>query len=300
MSRGSGRIGRLKAMGLFFVALAAGVAGAIVSGTLRWRARTKGLRAKIGAARRPARAARYDAKEIESLPAPVARYFRAALQHGQPIVLEARFTHEGQFRMKEPEGKWRPFTSDQMATTQPPGFDWNARMPMAPGFTVFVHDAYVGGEGMLHAEALGLVTLADVRGTAAAAEGELLRYFAEAAWYPTALLPSQGVRWEAVGDLVARATLVDGATTVSLEFRFGPEGLIASVRAASRYRGDRDGIPQFAPWEGRFWGYEVRHGMRIPLEAEVAWHLPGGSWPYWRGRITKIGYEFARSDDRVG
>ena len=28
-------------------------------------------------------------------------------------------------------------------------------------------------------------------------QGEFMRYFMEALWYPTALLPSQGVRWEA-------------------------------------------------------------------------------------------------------
>ena len=37
------------------------------------------------------------------------------------------------------------------------------------------------------------------------AQGELMRFFAEAAWYPTALLPSQGVRWQAVDDTSARA-----------------------------------------------------------------------------------------------
>ena len=196
--------------------------------------------------------------------------------------------------MKESEDSWSPFTSTQITTTQPPGFDWDARIRMAPGVTAFVHDAYVVGEGMLHAEVLGLVTVADLGGTPAAAQGELLRYFAEAAWYPTALLPSQGVRWGAIDDSVARATLTDGATSVSLKFRFDSEGLITSMRAESRYHRDVDGVSEFAPWQGRFWAYEVRDGMRIPLGGEVAWQLPEGSLPYWRGRITEIGYEFAR------
>jgi len=50
----------------------------------------------------------------------------------------------------------------------------------------------------------------------------------------------------------------------------------------------------FAPWIGRFWDYEVRDGMRIPLSGEVAWQLPDGSLlPYWRGRIMNIAYDFA-------
>ena len=144
------------------------------------------------------------------------------------------------------------------------------------------------GEGTLHPSLLGFVTLADVRGTPEVAEGELIRFFAEAAWYPTALLPSQGVRWEAIKDTSAHGTLTHCATTVSLVFRFNTEGLISTVRAEARYRGI---VP--TPWEGQFWGHTVRNGMQIPLEGEVAWQPPEGSWPYWRGRITKINHEFA-------
>jgi hypothetical protein len=164
---------------------------------------------------------------------------------------------------------------------------------VTPGLNVFVHDAYVAGEGLLHAELLGLLTLADIRNTPEAAQGELMRFLAEAAWYPTALLPSQGVRWEAIDDMSARATLMDGATTVSLDFRFDAEGLLSGVRAAARHR-TVNGKLVATPWQGRFWGYEVRGGMRIPLEGEVAWELSEGLWPYWRGRVTDITYEFAR------
>jgi len=47
------------------------------------------------------------------------------------------------------------------------------------------------------------------------------------------------------------------------------------------------------PWEGRFWNYAVRNGMRVPLEGEVAWIHPEGAKPYWRGRITRLDHEFA-------
>jgi hypothetical protein len=34
--------------------------------------------------------------------------------------------------------------------------------------------------------------------------------------------------------------------------------------------------------------------MRVPLDGEVAWLLPEGPKPYWRGRIAEIDYEFAQ------
>jgi hypothetical protein len=267
--------------------------GVLVYGAWRWQNKTNDLRAKLEAGRLVIAPTTYDPREIEDLPSPVRRYFRAVLKEGQPIIAAARFAHAGEFNMGETQANWRPFTSTQMDITRRPGFDWDGRISMGPGLNVFVHDAYIGGEGILHAELLGLVTLADISGTPEVAQGELLRYLAEAAWYPTALLPSQGVRWEAVDETTAVATLTDGATTASLEFHFDAEGLITSGRAAARPR-TVNGILVSMPWQGRFWSYEVRNGIRIPLEGEVAWQLPEGLYPYWRGHVTNIAYEFAR------
>ena len=222
-----------KAIVLILGALVVCIAGAIVYGASRWQSGTKDLQARLEASRLTIKPAIYDAREIEGMPPPVQRYFRASLTDGQPIVAAARVSHEGQFNMGETKEEWSPFTSTQVVITRRPGFDWDGRISIAPGMNVFVHDAYVAGEGILHAELLGLVALAEIRGTPEAAQGELLRFFAEAAWYPTALLPSQGVRWEAIDDTSARATLTDGETTVSLEFRFDASGLISTARAAA-------------------------------------------------------------------
>ena len=71
---------------------------------------------------------------------------------------------------------------------------------MTPGLTARAHNAYIAGEGVLRANLFGLVSLANQRGTPEMAQGELMRFFAEAAWYPRALLPSQGVKWTAADD----------------------------------------------------------------------------------------------------
>jgi hypothetical protein len=157
---------------------------------------------------------------------------------------------------------------------------------------VRVHDAYVAGDGLLRAAVLGLFTVADVGGTRDMAEGELLRFFAEAAWYPTALLPSQGVRWAAVDAHSARGTLSEGDIESTLLFSFNEDGLIETIRAEARGRMVR-GSTVRTPWQGRFWNYGERSGMRVPLDGEVAWVLPTGAKPYWRGRITESKYEFA-------
>jgi hypothetical protein len=283
----------LKTIALLVAALVAGIAIAAIYGPVRWRSGTETLRAKLDAGRLPVNPATYDARELEGLPAPVQRYFRAVLNAGQPLIASVTLVHEGTFNMSETAPKWVPFTSNQAVITRRPGFDWNARIRMAPGVNVFVHDAYVAGEGILHAALFGLVPVAEMRGTPEMARGEMMRFLAEAVWYPTALLPSRGVRWQAVDNASAKATLSDGGVTVTLPFRFNAAGLIDSVRAEDRGRAV-DGTVVPTLWECRVWGYEVRDGMRIPLEGEVVWQLPEGPLPYWRGRITGLAYEFAR------
>jgi len=268
--------------------------GAWLYGAYRWSSETQELRARLDAARAPVRPQTVDFRELEGLPAPVQRYFRVVLEEGQSMVAGVRVQHTGTFNMGESaEDSWKAFTSDQVVVAQRPGFDWDARIAMMPGLPVRVHDSYVAGEGRLHASLLGLFTVVDIRGRDEVAEGELMRFFAEAAWYPTALLPSQGVRWEAVDDRSARATLEEGDLSLTMLFTFDEEGLIDTVRAEARGRAvGGEVVP--TPWRGRFWNYEERGGMRVPLDGEVAWLPPEGEKPYWRGHITEISYEFAR------
>lgn len=278
---------------LIDVLAALAAAGAIAAfGAYRWAEGTRDLRARLEAVRLPVHPRRVDFREIEGLPVLVQAYFRAALSEGQPMVAGVRVRHEGTFNMGETKDQWRPFSSEQRVITHRPGFDWDGRVRMMPGLTVRVHDAYVAGEGILHVALLGLFTVADLRGSRDVAEGELMRFFAEAAWYPTALLPSQGVRWEAVDMRCARATLTDGAITLTMLFTFGADGMIETVRAEARGRTvGKEVIP--TPWQGCFWNYVERARMRVPLDGEVAWLLPEGPRPYWRGRIAEIAYDFA-------
>jgi hypothetical protein len=166
-------------------------------------------------------------------------------------------------------------------------------MDIAPGMKVRVRDAYVAGKGILTAKLFGLVTVMAQPDTPELAQGELMRFFAEAAWYPTALLPSQGVAWEAIDDTHAAAALTDGTTMVKLVVQFDAQGLIRGVRSDARNR-IVAGVHAATPWQGRFWDYELRDGILVPLEGEVAWLLQEGPKPYWRARIQHIDYEFAQ------
>jgi hypothetical protein len=280
---------------LVLVLLAAALAGALIYGNARWNELTRELHARLDAARSAPLPARYnEARELEGLPPPVQRFFRTALRDGAPMIAAVTVQHSGSFNMSDSGGEqWKPFTSTQRVVTRRPGFVWDGRVQMLPGLAVHVHDAYVAGEGILHPAIGGLITLADLRDSGGdVAQGELMRFLAEAAWYPTALLPRQGVRWQAVDDTSARATMTDGAITLTLTFRFAADGNVTSVRAEARGR-TVQGQVIATPWEGVWSHHSERDGMRVPLTGEVAWLTSEGRKPYWRGTITALAYEFA-------
>jgi hypothetical protein len=274
-------------LGLLGIAVLA--VGLWALGQWRWSARTQALLERLEAARVPDAPERFDPEELDGLPEPVARHLRRVLPPGTPMIREAEVMHEGTFNLSQAGAQWKPFTSRQRVVTRRPGFVWDGRVAMAPGLAVHVHDAYVDGEGLLEPAVLGLFSLARLRDRGEVARGELMRYVAEAAWYPTALLPSQGMRWEPIDDRSARATLVDGDVRLAVTFHFGADGLIAAVRADDRGRTLGDEIVP-TPWEGRMFDYQERDGLLVPVQGEVAWITPQGRLPYWRGRITALRY----------
>ncbi len=282
----------LKSVVVAFALMVALIAVLSAYGNWRWERATREFTATLEAARIPPPARQVDPSALDGLPAPVQRYLRLALQPGQPRIVAASFSHTGTFNTSATAEKWTDFRSKQRVVVDRPGFVWSAGMAMVPGVTVRVHDAYMAGEGLLHAAVLGLFGVADQRGRGELARGELLRFFAESAWYPTALLPGPHLTWSPVDARSARAVLEDGGTRVELVFTFGADGLIERVRAEARARTNR-GRTDMLPWEGRFWNYAERDGMKIPLDGEVAWITPEGPRPYWRGTITTIAYEFA-------
>ncbi len=278
----------MKTAAIAVVAVVAVLAGLAALGGRRWRRDTDAAVSRLGAGA-PAPEARFGAAEIEGLPAPVRRYFLAALREGQPIHRRARLLQSGRFLIDPAKDTWVPFTAVQEMVSGPAGFVWDARMRVAPGLAVFVRDGFVEGRGAMLGSFMGLWAVLRAEDGPEISAAALQRYLAEAAWLPTALLPSAGVIWSPLDDFNARATLSAGGATVSLDVRFGADGLIASAYAAERFREER-GVYHPTPWRGRWLAYEERGGMRIPVSGEVEWLLPAGPQIYWRGRVEQIEY----------
>ena len=264
-------------------AAALGFVAAVALGRVRLeRATARRVRTLLADAGPPSKPT-YGRDDVADLPEPVRRYFETVLRDGQPRVRSARLEQRGEFRLGDDADDWKSLTATQHYTTNPPGFVWDADIRMLPFLPVRVVDAYERGRGSLRAMALSTVPVATADPSPEMDEGELLRYLAEAVWFPTALLPGEGVEWEARDDRSARATLTDRGTTASVVFHFREDGRVERVSADERYRQADDG---FERWTGHFDDYERREGMSVPTTASVEWNLPDGDAPYWRATVT--------------
>lgn len=287
----SDRSRALRTLGIISGGLVVGVAAAVAIGALAWRratARQLDLVADAMRRRGPEAAQSVRHADLAALPAPVARYFAFALPEGQRRIHTARIRWEGEMRLR-PDATWSPFTAEQLFTGAPPGFLWDAAVRMMPFVPVRVRDSYIAGQGQMLGRLGGVATVVSEGGTPEMSQSALARWLGEAAWFPTALLPGEGVTWEAVDDSTARATVTDGAVHVSGDFHFASTGEMTGM-TAMRYR-DVDGRGVLTPFEGRYGSFDRREGVMIPATAEVAWLLPEGRFAYWRGRPTEISYE---------
>lgn len=105
---------------MLVVALAERIA--VVAGRRRWSRLTRQLHAGLETGGALPGPAVVDFQELASLPVPVQRYFRVALTDGQPRIQRVQVRHRGLLNLS-PEGeRWRPFVSEQVIVSRPPGF----------------------------------------------------------------------------------------------------------------------------------------------------------------------------------
>jgi uncharacterized protein DUF6920 len=269
----------------------ASAAAAILIGQVRESSRVaQMLKTLSESAARPA-GGNIDFASFSELPRPVARYFQHVLSNGHSLIKVARLQQSGMLRTNTATESWSPFTASQVVAPRSIAFLWNAKIEMPLATHGRVLDSYIAGIGSGRVSLLSSFGVASEAGTPELNSGALHRYLAEAVWFPTALLPQSGVEWHPLDDHSALATLTDRGVTVSLEFRFNEVGEVTGIYSAGRF-GRFDGGYKKVPWQGHFWDYQVKAGMRVPLYGEVGWYDDGSLQLVWKGHVIDAQYEF--------
>lgn len=228
---------------------------------------------------------------LSDLPRPVQRYLAKAIQGNPRAVRLVRLRHAGTFRPSL-SGSWLPVRGEQHFTADPPGFVWWGRVRIAPGLWIDARDRSVKGLGNMFVTAASTFTLANSTGPELD-QGALLRLLGEMAWFPTAFLDSRYVRWSAIDDHAAGATLRVNGRSVTGEFRFGADDLPTTF-TADRYRDVGGGRNELTPFVGTVSDFRPVDGLLVPHRVVGAWVVEGNAIEYVDFRVQEL--EFVTSE----
>ena len=217
----------------------------------------------------------YTSKQIKDHPIPVQRYFKYSLKENQPYVSYVRLQHGGEFKASK---NWVSIKGEEYFTVKKPGFVWSGKVPLFSA-----KDVYIDGTGNLKVKLLSLIKIVDAKGRETN-QGELLRWLGEAPLFPTALLPSENLRWEPIDNDSAKVIFTDKNLTVDGIFYFNEEGQITQFKT-KRYK-DKT-LENFT---GYCDDYRTVDGMKVPFYLEATWNLESGDFSYAKFRVKKIEY----------
>jgi hypothetical protein len=195
-----------------------------------------------------------------------------------------KLTQIGRMKRKLGAESWTAFTAAQTISTCACEFDWRAKA--GPFGIISARDALENGEGRLDIMALGFIAIARAERTSALVRGELMRYLAELARAPDAILRNTALRWRAAGPSTLAVSAGAGPTASEIMLSLDSDGRIAGAYAPDR---PRSATAPFlpTPWRGRFSDYRPHETRWIPFAGEVAWEIDGEHEIYWQGRIER-------------
>jgi hypothetical protein len=280
----------LRALTRFVLAAAVAVAG--LAGLLEATSRRFGRlvdadrRRLLGQPRRP-HAPLVTEEMLAALPAPAQRYLRYAGVVGRPMVDTVRVRQVCRMQ-PAPNGISFPIVAEEWYAVEPPGFIWDATVPVAGIPVVRGRDGYVDGTGMMTIKLGSLIPIVNAAGPEMD-QASLLRHLSEMPWFPSAFLRER-VTWEAIDDETVRVSIVDGDLRATGTMTIDPEGRLVEFRS-ERYAMVGDGF-ELRPWSAPTYAYGGFGGLRLPVRGAAVWTLPDGStFPYIEVELTEVEFD---------
>lgn len=209
---------------------------------------------------------------------------RSGARVGGPKVVLA---HQRAEMRLAPNQEFFAIVANQLSGTRDPGFVWEATAVLAKIVPMRVIDSYVAGKGWLGVRVAGAIPMANSVGPDND-KGEMMRFLAELAWNPEAIINMPALHWRQIDDRTVDVLAATAGGTATVRLRFDAYGDLEDIEADDRpYLVGGKSVPM--RWIGRFRDYADFGSYRLPRHGEVAWVLPEGEFVYWRGTITDFG-----------
>jgi hypothetical protein len=262
----------------------AGVAGVLMATSRRFGRRVEADRRRLLATARPPHPPIVTEEMLAELPEPAQRYLRYAGVVGRPMVDTVRVRQECRMR-PAPGGTTFPIIAEQWYSVEPPGFIWDATVPVAGVPVVRGRDGYLEGRGMMTIKVASLFSVVDASGPEMD-HASLVRHLSEMPWFPSAFLRER-VTWEPIDASTVRVSISDGDLRASGILEIDVDGRLVEFRTE---RHAMVGTSfELRPWSAPTRAYGEFEGLRLPVGGAAVWTLPDGSThPYIEVTLTDV------------
>ena len=149
-------------------------------------------------------------------------------------------------------------------------------------------DSFMGGKGSMKGRLAKAITLFDQRGIEMD-RACLVTVLAEALFVPSAALEPY-IRWEAMDDTHAKATIEAYGLSCSGIFTFSEEGEMQSFTTEDRMATGMDGNKEQVRWTAVLADYRLQGDLVLPSTLQAVWNYPEGDLLYFDGKDVAIEY----------
>lgn len=232
----------------------------------------------------------FDLAMVEGLPEPAHRFFRFAIAPGTPLRQGAVITMSGRFGLGDrADHRFHPMEARQILAP-PHGLVWIPQI--GSGLMRFSgSDGLVEGFAWTRFWLLDAVPLVRLSGGDDIARSAAGRLIGESLWTPAALLPSQGVRWEAAGPDSARARLRVGGDEHGFELTVGQDGRPLSLVLQRWSNANPDKVYRWQPFGATYQAWGRIGGFTVPTRLKGGNHFGTPDFfPFFEAEVSDIRY----------
>jgi len=223
-------------------------------------------------------------KDIQELPAVVQGWLQSTGIIGKAATNTVYVHQKALMKMKPEQQDWHSAEAEQYTTLNPPAFIWTVDMKMAPLLKIRGRDKFTNGKGEMLIKMNSLINIVNESGSRMD-EGTLQRFLGEMVWYPS-LAISPYIKWEAIDETSAKATMAYKGTTGTGTFWFDKNGNFVKFKTF-RFMGNKADAKRY-PWVITVDEYAVFEGIKVPSKMKVTWELDEKDWTWLEMEIISL------------
>ena len=228
----------------------------------------------------------FDASMVAMLPEPARRYFTFTVKPGAPLHTVAEVRMRGEIGLGTRDNpKYRTMRAEQILAP-PYGLVW--KLNAGRGVTkVSGSDGCANGTSWVRFWLMKTVPIVRAGGTPDHARSAFGRVVAEAVfWAPAALLPNNGVSWEAVDANTARATVASNCQQQTVDITVAADGRPTKVVIPRWSDANAEKIYQLQPFGGYLSEFQDFDGYTLPTCVEGGNFIGTEEYfPFYKARV---------------